>query len=516
MDVLIRSLSASCLILPAILIRKFCGKRMPGSVRGVLWFTIGCKLMIPVNLFLPVANCVTGILQDIWPLQVTDNLAGAALPAMAADVFFPGEAAGLYMAGGGDGKGAAVLSFLWLAGAALLTLYFAGTCLYCNRIRHLSLPAEEIPDRERYEYCFPGRHVQIRISDRIESPMTFGFFRPIILLPAARDWQDGAGLCWVLEHEMAHIRRFDSVRKMMLAAVLVCHWFNPAVWTMYVLANRDIELACDSMVLRRMGSGLRAVYANVLLEWAAARVSCNLLASHFMGNFMEERIRNIMIKKRITITGVILSVMLLSSAAVVYAMTPSEDSGDAAAQGKEAFAQAANETTRTQLSGDSRTATVNDAAIPAGQKTASYVEDPTLGGIFQIYTVEEYEAVVEQARKYADGDDGTGSGIRPMEEALEKLKADQGKGEFVIYKPAFEKKWQENGYSMGYSFNPISVMAPELEYESAGIPLTAQLYRRDMERTIQVLDEAVADGQLTPENREIILAKMQDNLERLD
>ena len=59
------------------------------------------------------------------------------------------------------------------------------------------------------------------------------------------------------------------------------------------------------------------------------------------------------------------------------------------------------------------------------------------------------------------------------------------------------------------------VMAPELEYQNGRVPLTAERYEKDIENTVKVLDEAVADGQLTPENRDIILAKMQDNLGKL-
>lgn len=58
-------------------------------------------------------------------------------------------------------------------------------------------------------------------------------------------------------------------------------------------------------------------------------------------------------------------------------------------------------------------------------------------------------------------------------------------------------------------------MAPELEYQNGRVPLTAERYAKDIENTVKVLDEAVADGQLTPENRDIILAKMQDNLAKL-
>ncbi|MEH2930646.1 hypothetical protein VSQ48_12155 [Candidatus Ventrimonas sp. KK005] len=68
------------------------------------------------------------------------------------------------------------------------------------------------------------------------------------------------------------------------------------------------------------------------------------------------------------------------------------------------------------------------------QAVQNPVEDPTLGGLFELYTPEEYEESVNQIKKYmgADHED-----VKAMEADLAKLKADNGKGEFVIYKGAF-------------------------------------------------------------------------------
>ena len=58
--------------------------------------------------------------------------------------------------------------------------------------------------------------------------------RPVILLPKKTDWTDEEALRYVLEHEFVHIRRFDSVGKLLLIAAACVHWFNPLVWAMYV------------------------------------------------------------------------------------------------------------------------------------------------------------------------------------------------------------------------------------------------------------------------------------------
>ena len=108
-------------------------------------------------------------------------------------------------------------------------------------------------------------------AGRISSPLTFGVLRPVILLPKKTDWTDETALRYVLEHEFVHIQRFDVLSKLLLIAAVCVHRFNPLVWVMYVLANRDLELSCDETVLRRFGGDIRAAYARVLIRMEAAR-----------------------------------------------------------------------------------------------------------------------------------------------------------------------------------------------------------------------------------------------------
>lgn len=138
------------------------------------------------------------------------------------------------------------------------------------------------------------------------------------------------------------------------------------------------------------------------------------------------------------------------------------------------------------------------------------LSDPTLGGIFQLYTAEEYEEVVENVKKYADGGD-----VSNMETALEKLKADNGKGEFVLYKSVFNETYEEDGYQVVSGFNPMIVMNPWQEYEDAKVELTAEAYQKEIASVTNTLDQAISRGLLTREQKEIILAKMDDNLSRL-
>ena len=67
--------------------------------------------------------------------------------------------------------------------------------------------------------------------------------------------------------------RFDAVTRLVLTVALCVHWFSPAVWIMYVLANRDIELSCDEAVIRKFGERTKSAYAMALIRMEEARNS---------------------------------------------------------------------------------------------------------------------------------------------------------------------------------------------------------------------------------------------------
>src|SRR5690606_14561979 len=125
------------------------------------------------------------------------------------------------------------------------------------------------------------RPIQIRQSDKITAPLTYGILRPVILLPKSFDWTDKTRLRFILTHEYVHIRRFDALTKWLLAFVLCVHWFNPFVWVVYILANRDLELSCDETVLQIHGKSLKSAYAMTLIAMEVQKSRLSFLYNHF-------------------------------------------------------------------------------------------------------------------------------------------------------------------------------------------------------------------------------------------
>ena len=99
-------------------------------------------------------------------------------------------------------------------------------------------------------------------------PMTWGWRRPVVLLPlGSGDWPEGR-LHSVLLHEMAHVKRRDWLSHRLADLACALYWFHPLVWLTARRLRAESEIACDDLVL---ASGIPAPdYARHLLDIAQA------------------------------------------------------------------------------------------------------------------------------------------------------------------------------------------------------------------------------------------------------
>ena len=175
------------------------------------------------------------------------------------------------------------------------------------------------------------RPVEVRASAGMDSPMTYGVLRPVILLPKGIDKGDAGALLCALDHELSHIRHFDAVWKLIIAAAACLHWFNPLVWAMAILANRDIELCCDARVLRRGGEEERRAYASALVRMEEARAHALPLASAFSRNALEERIGAIMNVKKRSVVALLTALLITAVSLAAFAAAPASETTSQAA-----------------------------------------------------------------------------------------------------------------------------------------------------------------------------------------
>jgi beta-lactamase regulating signal transducer with metallopeptidase domain len=106
-------------------------------------------------------------------------------------------------------------------------------------------------------------------SDHISSPSTMGWWRPVILLPAA-SWRDGDDeqLQVVLAHELAHIHRHDFALGLVGHFCLAIHFYHPLVHWLVSRMQLDQELRADSKAAEVNGGPRRylEVLARMVLD----------------------------------------------------------------------------------------------------------------------------------------------------------------------------------------------------------------------------------------------------------
>ena len=190
------------------------------------------------------------------------------------------------------------LKGIWAAGFLACAIFFGWMYFRCYREFRMSLPFED-HFLDIWHSSHPlWRKLSIRQSDQIVSPLSYGVWHPVILLPKSAKCGDRFRLRYVLEHEYVHIRYFDAAVKLLMAAVLCIHWFNPCVYLMYRFFNRDLELACDEAVVHRFGEEQKSAYAMALIEMEEEKSGLLPLGNSFSKNAIEERIGAIMKMKK--------------------------------------------------------------------------------------------------------------------------------------------------------------------------------------------------------------------------
>ena len=212
-----------------------------------------------------------------------------------------------------------MLPAIWGVGIGVIAAFFGINYWKGVREFRMSLPVENEFVDEWLSSHQLRRNITIRQYDCIHTPLTYGIFRPVILLPKESLEQSPSTLNFILTHEWVHIRRFDCVTKILLTAALCIHWMNPLVWVMYLLFNRDIELSCDETVLHLLGRNKRSDYALALIDMEEQKGGFASFASGFGRNAIEERIRAIMKMKKASLITILAAVVVVACVSILFA-----------------------------------------------------------------------------------------------------------------------------------------------------------------------------------------------------
>jgi beta-lactamase regulating signal transducer with metallopeptidase domain len=165
---------------------------------------------------------------------------------------------------------AALLVAGWMAGASVILLSIVVGQLRLRSFRRNMRPPVN-PDwhpllRQLCAELAVQRPVTLLQSHEDVMPMTWGWLRPVILLPANADnWPEERRRV-VLLHELSHVKRRDCLTQLVARLACATYWFNPLVWMAARRMRIERESACDDMVLN--GGCKASDYATHLVEIA--------------------------------------------------------------------------------------------------------------------------------------------------------------------------------------------------------------------------------------------------------
>ena len=160
-------------------------------------------------------------------------------------------ALGTAKAGSTASRSLSLLPLVWAAGLALVLMRF---CAGIIRLAGLTRSART------------SKEPDIRVSESIQTPMTWGVIRPVILLPTYADGWPTEQRDIVIRHERAHIERRDWMWQAFAQAMTAVFWFHPLMWLAARQLRNEAEHAADDATL---AAGVQASdYADRLLAVA--------------------------------------------------------------------------------------------------------------------------------------------------------------------------------------------------------------------------------------------------------
>ncbi|MDA1313242.1 MAG: M56 family metallopeptidase [Acidobacteria bacterium] len=214
----------------------------------------------------------------------------------------------------------AMVAWALLAAGAVARLSWLGLGLL--RLRVLRRRARPMP-----ELVQGPREVAVRLSPDVDGPVTFGWRRPVVLLPQAFLESGADTQRAMLTHELIHVERRDWLWTVGEEVVRGLLWFHPAIGWLIGRIQLAREQVVDREVVRRTGS--REAYLRALVEITKARLSPAIVAApaFLRGRHFKTRIKTLledisMTKWRLAVSTVGMAALLAAAAVVSVSYFP--------------------------------------------------------------------------------------------------------------------------------------------------------------------------------------------------
>ena len=308
LKILNMSITASWLIL-AVIILRFLLKKAPKWINCLLWSIAALRLVMPFSFesvfsLIPSAEPIPQniALSQTPVINIGIPVINNALNPVITESFAP-------EAGASVNPLQVVLSaasVIWLVGMTAMLIYSIVSCVSL----HSKVRASLLYHKNVY-YC-----------DNIDTPFILGIIKPKIYIPSGISEEQ---INYVTLHENAHLERRDHWRKPFGFALLAVYWFNPVIWTAYILLCRDIEKACDERVIRDMDNTAKKDYSEALVSCSIKRRKIMVCPLAFGEIGVKDRVNSVLNYKKPAFGIIIVAVIACAAVAVCFLTDPKSD-----------------------------------------------------------------------------------------------------------------------------------------------------------------------------------------------
>lgn len=158
----------------------------------------------------------------------------------------------------------------WLLGTAVKSIRLAGELVYLRKVRQCDISEVSVYWQRKTTEFARCLHIRKNIllleSALIRIPVTIGYLRPLILLPAGTLLQlTPEQVESILYHELAHILRRDYLINIVQRFAEAVFFFNPAIWWLSALIREEREACCDDLVLTQVPQ--KRIYLEALMAF---------------------------------------------------------------------------------------------------------------------------------------------------------------------------------------------------------------------------------------------------------
>ncbi|MBD5474008.1 MAG: M56 family metallopeptidase [Lachnospiraceae bacterium] len=471
------SMAAGILIIGIVLFRLLFVRRIPKRIMVILWEIVVLRLLLPFVITFPLPG-ITALITEKFG-TVSDDYSFGTVVVTSTDLGM-GNAKGIFWTAEIPQRlyWSDILTVLYLAGIVVMCVGSVYLYLRDSRLFRESLPMEkcekmrlikliEIEDKE-WGYL---EKIDFRISDRTATPVTYGVFRPAIVFPKGILLKEEKELGLCLLHELVHIRNHDNLKKLVVHAALCIHWFNPLVWLMYSLFNRDIELLCDETAVRKCMAD-KQDYALALLSMAERRAAGFRTALGFGKNAVKERILAVMTAGETKISSMAAAVLAVILALTAFLGTQTFAAGVVAAEyvitadegAETSYGDGAQEYTYTVTDElGAAYATVNIVTVEA-EDTAEQLVDTAEQSVDAVTLASADEEIVQAQAMEAT--EWMGDVIMPLQKLAD---------EFAVY--GLQVQISSDDYQLYFGGEPVYFFADNQNLDGTGF--SGRVYARE-------------------------------------